>query len=68
VSRTVYVGSSTGTLRAFDTSSGALVWSTAVGAAIPLPDEQKLIQPLTGLGAAQGTLILPAGTRLVAFH
>jgi hypothetical protein len=43
------------------------VWSTNVGAAIPGPDEATVSQPLTGLGAGQGLLVVPAGNRLAAY-
>jgi hypothetical protein len=42
------------------------VWSTSVGAAIPAPDEQNATQ-LTGLGAGQGLLVVPAGSTLSAY-
>ena len=38
-----------------------------VGAGIPRPDEQNVSQPLTGLGAGQGLLVVPAGNRLAAY-
>ena len=62
----VVEGSSSGALYAVDASSGSLVWSTNVGAAIPQPDEQNAGQ-LTGLGAGQGLLVVPAGTTLSAY-
>jgi hypothetical protein len=48
-------------------SRGKVVWSANVGAGIPAPDEQNLSQPLTGLGAGQGLLVVPAGNELVAY-
>jgi outer membrane protein assembly factor BamB len=62
----VIVGSSTGTLYALDASSGQSVWSTNVGAGFVAPDEQNAFQ-LTGLGAGQGVLVVPAGNTLAAY-
>lgn len=62
----VVEGSGSGTLYALDASTGAQVWSASLGAAIPGPDEQNAVQ-LTGLGAGQGLLVVPAGTTLSAF-
>jgi len=63
----VWVGSSTGTLSALDAATGKSVWSASVGAPVPAPDEQNVSQPLTGLAAGQGLLVVPAGTLLVAY-
>ena len=35
--------------------------------AIPAPDEQNVSQPLTGLAAGQGLLVVPAGNVLRAY-
>jgi outer membrane protein assembly factor BamB len=67
VGSTVYVGSSSGMLYGLDLRRGVVVWSTNVGAGIPGPDEQNVSQPLTGLGAGQGLLVVPAGNRLAAY-
>ncbi|HYI18554.1 MAG TPA: PQQ-binding-like beta-propeller repeat protein, partial [Solirubrobacteraceae bacterium] len=64
----VFAGSSTGALYALDAATGVSSWSANVGASIPAPDEQNVSQPLTGLGAANGTLVVPAGARLVAYR
>jgi outer membrane protein assembly factor BamB len=66
VGSTVFVGSSSGMLYGLDLRRGRVVWSTNVGAGIPRPDEQNLL-PLTGLGAGQGLLVVPAGNRLAAY-
>ncbi len=64
----VLEGSSTGKLFAVDATSGSTVWSlSGSGPAIAAPDEQNGTQPLTGLGAGEGTLIVPAGSTLVAY-
>jgi outer membrane protein assembly factor BamB len=66
VNSDVYVGSSSGMLYAVDTTTGTSAWSTNVGATIPAPDEQNATV-LTGLGAGEGHLLVPAGTTLTAF-
>jgi len=67
VGNTVYEGSSTGMLYGLNVANGSVVWSTNVGSAIDGPDEQNVSQPLTGLGAGQGLLVVPAGDNLVAY-
>lgn len=67
VGSTVFVGSSTGMLYGLDLRKGRMVWSTNVGAGILGPDEQNVSQPLTGLGAGQGLLVVPAGNRLAVY-
>jgi outer membrane protein assembly factor BamB len=62
----VVEGSASGMLYALDAATGNQVWSTSVGAAIPAPDEQNATQ-LTGLGAGQGLLAVPAGSTLSAY-
>jgi outer membrane protein assembly factor BamB len=63
----VIEGSASGTLYALDATTGDVVWSTDVGAAINQPDEQNISQPLTGLGAGEGLLVVPAGRTISAF-
>jgi outer membrane protein assembly factor BamB len=65
---TVIVGSSTGALYALDAATGAQVWTGAVAAAIAGPDEGGISQPLTGLAAGQGLLVVPAGNTVTAFY
>jgi hypothetical protein len=54
-------------LYGLDLRRGQVVWTTDVGAGIPRPDEQNVSQPMTGLGAGQGLLVVPAGNRLAAY-
>jgi len=61
----VVVGSASGALYALDAATGATVWQTTV-APISQPDEQNEVQ-LTGLGAGQGLLVVPAGNTITAF-
>lgn len=65
---TVFAASSTGTLFALAAGTGAMTWSGAVGAGVLAPDEQNVSQPLTGLATSGGLVVVPAGTRLVAFR
>ena len=67
VGSTVYEGSSSGMLYGLNLSRGNVVWSVNVGSGIPAPDEQNVSQPLTGLGAGQGLLVVPAGDHLTAY-
>jgi outer membrane protein assembly factor BamB len=64
----VFVGSASGELYALDVNAGTTSWSTNVGSTIPAPDEQNVSQPLTGLGAANGTLVVPVGNTLIAYR
>ncbi len=64
----VFVGSSTGMLYALDAAAGTISWSANVGVAIPPPDEQNVSQPLTGLGAGNGTLVVPSATTVMAYR
>ncbi|HEU0316365.1 MAG TPA: PQQ-binding-like beta-propeller repeat protein, partial [Solirubrobacteraceae bacterium] len=68
VGNLVFVGSASGELYARDAATGADVWSTNVGSAIVGPDEQNVAGPLTGLAAANGTLVVAAGSQLVAYR
>jgi outer membrane protein assembly factor BamB len=63
----VYVGSQTGQLWALNGATGQSVWSTDVGAPINGPDEHNVSQPLTGLGAGGGLVVVPATDLLVAY-
>lgn len=65
--RTVFVGSASGQLYGLALTTGRLRWSTDSGAGIPAPDEQNVSQPLTGLAAGHGLLVVPAGNHLVAY-
>lgn len=63
----VYVGSRSGRLWALNGATGQSVWSTDVGASIEEPDEHNVSQPLTGLGAGGGLVVVPATSLLVAY-
>jgi len=63
----VVEGSASGMLYVLHAGTGQLAWSTNVGAAIQRPDEQNISQPLTGLAAGQGLLVVPAGKTVSAY-
>ncbi|MFG3285036.1 PQQ-binding-like beta-propeller repeat protein [Streptomyces sp. NPDC048111] len=63
----VYVGSRTGRLWALNGATGQPVWSTDVGSPVLGPDERNVSQPLTGLGAGAGLVVVPATHQLVAY-
>ncbi|MGW1103972.1 outer membrane protein assembly factor BamB family protein [Streptomyces sp. NPDC002540] len=63
----VYAGSRTGRLWALNGATGESVWSTDVGAPINGPDEHNVSEPLTGLGAGGGLVVVPATDLLVAY-
>jgi outer membrane protein assembly factor BamB len=62
----VYVGSSSGTLYGVDAATGSQVWTAGAGAALSAPDP-VFAPELTGLAVGVGWLLVPAGTRLVAY-
>jgi outer membrane protein assembly factor BamB len=64
----VYVGSAQGKLYAVDAATGQQVWSTTASSSIPYVDEQNVSQPLTGFAAAEGLLVVPTSTTLVAYE
>jgi outer membrane protein assembly factor BamB len=63
----VIEGAAYGNLYALDGATGNLLWSTNVGTNISGPNEGNTSVPLTGLGAGQGTLIVPAGNQIFAY-
>jgi outer membrane protein assembly factor BamB len=67
VNNHVYVGSTSGNVYALERSSGQQAWSSNVGAGIEPPNEHAIGWPLTGLGAGEGLLVVPAGHLLVAY-
>jgi len=65
--RFVIIGSWLGRLYALDATSGREVWSTDVGAPISGADEHNASEPLSGLGAGQGMIVVPSGKTLSAY-
>ena len=68
VNNFAYVGSSQGKLYAVDAVTGQQVWVTSTGSSIPYVDEQNTSQPLTSFAAAEGLLVVPTSTTLVAYE
>jgi len=63
----VIVGSSSGMVYALKRPNGRPAWSAGLGANIVGPDEQNSSRPLTGLAAAEGLILIPAGNTLFAY-
>ena len=68
VNGTVYIGSTGGKLYALDESTGTNVWTGTVGASVNFPEESNLLFPLTGLGAGEGLIVVPASNLVVAYE
>jgi outer membrane protein assembly factor BamB len=68
VNGVVYIGSTSGKLFALDENTGTNVWTGIVGASVNRPDEFNASEPLTGLGAAQGLIVVPASNLVVAYQ
>jgi outer membrane protein assembly factor BamB len=66
VNSTVYLGTAAGNLIAYKGKDGTLVASVAVGAPISAYDGGGYGSPLAGLSAAQGVIVVPASTYVVA--
>lgn len=64
----VYVGSHNGKFYALDASTGTNVWTDDLGSVIPFISELSVSDPLPGLGAGEGMIVVPAGTLLVAYE
>ena len=64
----VYIGSTGGNLYALDENTGTNVWTGSVGAPVNRPDEQSISVPLTGLGAGEGLIVVPASNLVVAYE
>ncbi len=62
IDNAVVMGSSSGLVYALD-NSGNVLWSGSAGAPISAPDEQNATL-LTGIGAGDGYLVVPAGNVL----
>lgn len=64
VDQYVFIGSGSGNVYAVDSTTGLQAWSVNAGAGI---DTNVAWMQLTGLSAGDGLLIVPAGTKVVAF-
>lgn len=63
----VFIGSASGMLYALDAATGAIVWSVNVGAPFPAGARWGAGIPLSGLSAGDGLLVVPAGTKVIAY-
>jgi len=63
----VIVGSTLGNLYVLDGATGSLEWTTNVGVGIYQPNELSVNEPLTGLGAGENMLVVPASFNLLAY-
>lgn len=63
----VFIGSASGMLYGLDAATGAVVWSVNVGASFPAGAGWGAGIPLTGLAAGDGLLVVPAGTKVIAY-
>ena len=64
VNDTAYVGSGSGAIFGVSLATGRAVWRAQVGAPVP----RNQLGQLTGLGAGDGTLVVPALRRLVGYR
>lgn len=64
VDQYVFIGSATGNLYAVDSTTGLQAWNVSLGAAVDIGDGAMQI---TGLAAGDGLLIVPAGTKVIAY-
>jgi outer membrane protein assembly factor BamB len=63
----VIEGSKGGRLYFLDAMTGDRLWSTRIGAQLHAPNEYDVRGPLTGLGAGENILVIPAGGKIVAY-
>ena len=64
----VIVGSSVGTIYAYDAQTGASLGSAYTGATINYLDEINLSAPAVAMGAGEGYLVVPAGSTLTGWR
>jgi outer membrane protein assembly factor BamB len=67
VDNAVFVGSSNRNIYALDAQTGNVVWSMSLGDSITTPDEFNATI-LTGLGAGDGLVVVPATNHLYVFE
>ena len=67
VNGAVIAGSATGRVYALDRASGRALWCDDLGRPITGPDEHNVSEPVVGLGAGEGLLVVPASGLLVAY-
>ena len=64
VNQYVFIGSTSGNLYALDATTGIQVWMQSLGAEV---DGAVGGIPYSGLSAGDGVLIVPAGTKVIAY-
>ena len=64
VNQYVFIGSTSGNLYALDTATGSQVWTQALGAQV---DAGVTGIPYSGLAAGDGLLVVPSGTKVIAY-
>lgn len=64
VNQYVFIGSTSGNLYALNAATGSQVWTQALGAQV---DSGVNGIPYSGLAAGDGLLIVPAGTKVIAY-
>jgi outer membrane protein assembly factor BamB len=63
-----YVGSASGRIYGVDPATGRLLWQGFAGSSVPFPMDGSASQPLTGLGAGEGLLVVPTEDGVTAFQ
>lgn len=66
VNNVVYIGTALGNLEGFNVQSGASVLTMNMGAPIAAYDADSYTTPLSGLGAGDGMIVVPASNLVVA--
>lgn len=64
VNQYVFIGSTSGNLYALDATTGSQVWTQTLGAEV---DSAVGGIPYSGLAAGDGLLVVPAGTKVIAY-
>jgi outer membrane protein assembly factor BamB len=67
VNNYVFIGSSSGNLYGLDATTGSLLWTQNLGAAVGSPENGgNALQGYSGLSAGDGVLVVPAGNTVTA--
>ena len=68
VNNYVFIGSSSGNLYGLDATTGSLLWTQNLGAAVVSPENGgNALQGYSGLSAGDGVLVVPAGNTVTAY-
>jgi outer membrane protein assembly factor BamB len=63
----VFIGSASGMLYGLDAGTGTVLWSVNVGGTLPAGAAWDAAIPLTDLSAGDGLLVVPVGTKVMAY-